>query len=202
MPMPACKGCTKHSACGHSDDVWYFKGCALNDASASAAVVVPCRCSCGCSLLLLLLLFFFFLTRVVGINLSHGKRDRFLFGTHLQQCRELLCEILLAYSTASKGVSLWQNGSGSARKGGASLSPAQYRNQRQQSLVSKRKGAAAGFCPDQPKALSGPAATTRLQGPARGSHRPLRPETGSPRTFIFSLENAVCKDSYRRQCRK
>ena len=124
MPMPACKGCTKHSACGHSDDVWYFKGCALNDASASAAVVVPCRCSCGCSLLLLLLLFFFFLTRVVGINLSHGKRDRFLFGTHLQQCRELLCEILLAYSTASKGVSLWQNGSGSARKGGASLSPA------------------------------------------------------------------------------
>ena len=25
-------------------------------------------------------------------------------------------------------------------------------------------------------------------------------ETGSPRAFVFSLENAVCKDSYRRQC--
>ena len=23
-----------------------------------------------------------------------------------------------------------------------------------------------------------------------------------PRTFVFSLENAVCKDSYRRQCRE
>ena len=86
-------------------------------------VVVPvvvhcCCCCCWCSPLNAVL------TRVVWINLSHGKRDRFLFGTHLQQCRELLCEILLAYSTASKGVSLWQNGSGSARKGGASLSPA------------------------------------------------------------------------------
>ena len=29
-----------------------------------------------------------------------------------------------------------------------------------------------------------------------------KPETGSPHTFISSLENAVCKDSYRRQCQE
>ena len=28
------------------------------------------------------------------------------------------------------------------------------------------------------------------------------PATGSPRAFIFSSENAVCKGSYRRQCRE
>ena len=28
------------------------------------------------------------------------------------------------------------------------------------------------------------------------------PVAGSPRAFIFSLENAVCKDSYRRQYRE
>ena len=48
------------------------------------------------------------------------------------------------------------------------------------------------------------AAVARREGPTSKVWLAVRPAAaaGSPRAFTFSSENAVCKDSYRRQCRE